>query len=138
MIDQAVIIDDRKKKMSSRTINPQLEYAVFRLTEERNNFVTKFPSRRRQNIVTGNIVLFNRFSRKFDLSKLLDKILARKRFTDASSLFVVVPTSDEEEEPTKVIKSTSICSVDTPVVANSGKYFILDLVYSVDLFVQYG
>ncbi|CAH0703142.1 unnamed protein product [Spodoptera exigua] len=106
-----------KKKKNICAINPQLEYAVFRLSEEKNRFVNKSTNFTRPRGVTGNIIVINRFSKKINISKLLDKVLARKRFTEASSLFVVVPTSDKE--CIKVVDSTSACSMDTPLVAKS-------------------
>lgn len=65
------------------------------------------------------IILFNYLPNKLDVTKLMYKIMANKRFVDASSIFIVVPASDDDEEQSSsddLVSMTSIYLSDSGMI----------------------
>lgn len=72
----------------------QPEYMAYMMTDIEQN-VNK--EKNKSKCKKGDpVMLLNHVTTKIDLAKVVDRILARQEFSAASSIFIVVPTSDNE------------------------------------------
>lgn len=63
---------------------------------------TKINSTYKDNIGEPVIIITN-LNSNLDLTSVVDELITKKEFCEASSLFVVVPTSDEEENEIRAV-----------------------------------
>ncbi|PZC74829.1 hypothetical protein B5X24_HaOG207093 [Helicoverpa armigera] len=80
--------------------NPQHEYKVYMMSQTKINFPTHQSGKTKKTLTEAHapVTILSHIPTKLDLSKLMDKILKKKRYADAASIFIVIPTSDEETE----------------------------------------
>uniref|UniRef100_A0A2A4JLR0 Uncharacterized protein n=1 Tax=Heliothis virescens TaxID=7102 RepID=A0A2A4JLR0_HELVI len=84
-----------KKKIVPPT--PQHEYTVYRMSQTKINFTNTASSKTKKKPEADEpVVVLNRLPTKIDLTKLVGKILKKKQYAGVSSIFVVIPTSDDD------------------------------------------
>lgn len=87
------------------------EYLTFRMSQielGHNNHMAKMTTRITN---TGEPVLvINNLNSEHDITTMVDQLLSKNEFSDASSIFVVVPTSDDNDSDESLESvSSTIC-----------------------------
>lgn len=126
-----------EKKPLSTT---QQEFTILRMSQTNLQLKSEEENAKHssENVITEPVVVMDEFPSELDVSKLMDKIMTKKRFAGASSIFIVVPTSDDEAEHTRRLNSaTSFRSSESPFTSIStnhvskGKRLSLYVSYSI-------
>ncbi|KAJ8736834.1 hypothetical protein PYW07_000105 [Mythimna separata] len=112
-------IEKSKKFWHIRVAIPRREYTVMRMSQTRLNFGNNDVRANKLNSEEDPVMLINDLPSKFDVSKIMNKIMSKKRFADASTIFVVIPMSEDEEEQDSsncVDSITSIHSSESEII----------------------
>ncbi|XP_047041222.1 uncharacterized protein LOC124645459 [Helicoverpa zea] len=106
--------------MSTKATSPRLEYKVFKVTQTTVDEVNMTVDQSTLNTASENPNESTDVLSSLDISNIMAKILKKKRFSDASNIFIIVPTSTNSgsEAASESLKSvTSRTSKDTHVIA---------------------
>ncbi|CAH0703145.1 unnamed protein product [Spodoptera exigua] len=101
------------------------EFTILRISQA--NLQLKNDERKTNNSTEQllNEVVMDEFPSELDVSKLMDKIMTKKRFHGVSSIFIVVPTSDDDEAQNsrrRLNSTTSFLSSASPSLSKSTNY----------------
>ncbi|CAB3226412.1 unnamed protein product [Arctia plantaginis] len=93
-----------KNTLIKRKQMPDDVFEVFPMSSTNPSSVneTKNNSTYKDNVGEPVIIITN-LNSNLDLTSVVDELITKKEFSEASSLFVVVPTSDEEENEIRVL-----------------------------------
>lgn len=98
---------------------PNREYTILRMNQTILDFGNSEIRTNVLNYEEHPAVLMNDLQSKVAVSKIMNKIMSKKRFADASSIFIVVPMSEDEEEPVSsncIDSMTSIYSCESEAI----------------------
>ncbi|KAJ8737961.1 hypothetical protein PYW08_000556 [Mythimna loreyi] len=112
-------ITKSKKFWNIRAIIPNREYTVLRMSQTRLKFENREVRTNKLSSGGDPVMLINRMPNKLQVSKIMNKIMSKKRFAGVSSIFLVVPMSEDEEELCSsncVDSMTSIHSIESETI----------------------
>ena len=127
-IDHPETTEGSGKLQDLETVIPQREYTISRMSATKFNFGNsnmRTNKRKSETETEEPVILFNHIPNKLDVTKLMYKIMSNKRFTGASSIFIVVPVSDDDEEQSSsddLNSMTSIYSSDSGMMQKDSSY----------------
>ncbi|XP_022833191.1 uncharacterized protein LOC111361090 [Spodoptera litura] len=129
---QPAVINKNKNQFNATHRESIQEFTILRMSQTNLQLKSEEGKAKHsaEHFTKEPVVVMDEFPSELDVSKLMDKIMTKKRFAGASSIFIVVPTSDDEEaENTRRLNSaTSFLSSESPLTSkstnvNKGKTF---------------
>lgn len=95
------------------------DYQDFQMSQIKLNNLPESRSEDKLKTKSGQpVVVLNQLNSEIDVTAVVDEILSNKEFCNASSLFVIVPTSDDEDDPRK-----SDDAIDNPTCFHLSKNY---------------
>lgn len=99
-----------KRRVDAIAPIKQDEYMIYRMSQTDLSSMHKKKGKNKQKPKNGEpIVVINHLNSGRDITTMVDELLAKNEFSGASSIFIVVPSDDNEAGNSSDIHNSTIC-----------------------------